>query len=100
MAQTKYELYFQEMLEQNRELFDEFISVHNEYVQDPEKWQQRFNEVGGIVQDVIRKYENRLCARSGNTGYGKYTIALADKFQAVVKRFFPKINMIGLEVSR
>lgn len=96
MSRSKYEIYFQEMLEQNRELFEKFIEVHNKYAEDPAEWQSEFNEVGGEALDVIRKYENRLCARSGNTGYGKYTTALSDKFQAIVKQYFPKIGQVGI----
>lgn len=99
MGRSKYELYFQEMLDQNRELFEEFIDIHNKYSEDPTRWQDKFNEVGSPVLDVIRKYENRLCAKSGNTGYGKYTMALADKFQAIVKQYFPKIGKVGLIVQ-
>lgn len=96
MARPKYEICFQEMLEQNRELFERFITLHNNYAIQPEKYQQEFNELGDEVLSVIRKYENRLCAKSGSTGYGKYTTALADKFQAIVKEYFPKISQIGI----
>lgn len=96
MARSKYEVYFQEMLEQNKDLFEKFVVVHNNYSTDPKKYQSEFNEIGDEVLDVIRKYENRLCAKSGNTGYGKYTTTLADKFQAIVKQYFPKIGQVGM----
>lgn len=99
MARSKYEVYFQEMLEQNRELFEEFIEIHNKYAENPKEWQEKFNEVGSPVLDVIRKYENRLCAKSGNTGYGKFTTTLADKFQAIVKQYFPKISQVGIIIQ-
>lgn len=85
------------MVEKNGELFDEFEWVHENYVKNPEKWQRTFNIVGEKILEVVRKYENILCGRSENSGYGMFSPKLAEKFQEELKIHFPKINFIGIE---
>lgn len=99
MAAAKYQQVFLEMLSQNQALFDSFRQVHDNYSKDPQKYQAEFNEVGEQVLDVVRRYENRLCNNSQNSGFGKFSTHLSDKFQSQVKAAFPKINLVGLNVS-
>ncbi|MDP3954958.1 MAG: hypothetical protein Q8Q15_01165 [bacterium] len=94
---TKYKQIYQEMLEQNKELFESFREIHDKYALDPKHWQHKFNEKGGVVLDVVRRYENRLCHHSEGSGYGQYTTSLAEKFQTEVRNHFPKIDSVGLE---
>ena len=94
---AKYQQFFEQMVAQNQELFDEFKKIHDGYLVDSKKWLEQFNEVGRDVQDVVRDYENRLCRSSENSGYGRYTTELATKFQAEVKKLFPKIDYVGAD---
>jgi hypothetical protein len=94
---TKFQQVFQLMINQNKETFDEFHKIHDLYSKDPAKYQEEFNKIGGDVQDLIRRYENILCSQSENTGYGKFSTKLSDKFHEEVKSVFPKIDCIGLE---
>ncbi len=96
---VKFKQVFQEMLSQNKKVFDDFKIIHDKYVSDPQTYQKQFNEEGEKILDIIRRYENRLCSHSQNTGYSKFTSSLADKFQQEVKNYLPKINSIGLEKS-
>ncbi len=98
VASAKYKQYIEDMLTQNYQLFDAFLEIHNKYMENPSEWQAQFNEVGSRAQDVIRKYENRLCATSEGSGYGKFASKLADNFQTEIKKYFPKIDFIGVEV--
>ena len=93
---VKYKAVYQEMVAQNRPLFENFKKVHDQYFMDPKKWQTEYNQVGETVQDIIRKYENRLCSHSENSGYGKFSSTLSDKFHEEIKKNFPKIDSIGL----
>jgi len=93
---VKYKQYFQEMLTQNKELFDSFGKIHSRYVLDPKIHQEEFNKKGEEVLDVIRKYENRLCRQTEGSVWGKFSTTLAEKFQAEVKSYFPKIDCVGL----
>ena len=82
------------MLEQNKGLFDEFRKIHNKYELDPEKYQDEFNLVGQAINDLIRKYENKVCGKSERSVYSKFSSSLADKFRAEVRKVFPKIDFI------
>lgn len=94
---TKYQQVVQLMLTQNKQLFDDFRKIHDAYAANPKQNQQKFNEIGLDVQDVIRRYENILCGHSENTGFSKFSTQLAEKFQAEIRSIFPKIDFVGLK---
>jgi len=95
---TKYKEYFQKMLDLEHEAFDSFREVHDEYMLDPQKMQDKFNEEGKKIQYIIRKYEDMLCNRSEGSGYGSYSGKLAEKFQNEIRKHFPKIDSIGIRI--
>lgn len=94
---TKHQQYFQDMLENNEELFAAFKKIHDEYDQDTKQLQKEFNETGEDVLTVIRKYENMLCSQSESGKYGKFSSKLSDKFWEAIRGKFPKIDFIGVE---
>lgn len=93
---AKYEEYYQLMLKQNEELFAQFREIHKKYEEDPQKYQDEFNQIGYDVQDVVGRFENMLCSQTEGSGKGKFSSALAEKFQAEIKKEFPKYTMIGM----
>jgi hypothetical protein len=93
---TKYQEYFQRMLQENKSLFDEFKNIHDRYGLEEEKLQKEFNEIGSKVQTVIRNWEDKLCGRSEGSGYASYSGNLAQKFQDEVRKVFPLIDNIGI----
>ena len=97
MAAPKFKEFYELMVKQNQEDFDEFKKAHDGFVKDPHKWKAKFNELGRDIQDTIRTYENRLCRQSEGSGNSKFSTHLAEKFQQEVKAHFPKINFIGME---
>ena len=96
---AKYKEYFDLMLQNNKELFENFKDIHDHYVMEPAKYQKTFNDYGKEILEVVQEYENRLCSKSEGAGFGAYSTKLADKFREEVKRYIPKINSIGLETS-
>lgn len=94
---AKFKQYFQMMLEDNKEMFENFKDIHDHYVMEPQKYQKLFNQYGQEILDIVQEYENRLCSKSEGGGYGKYSTALADKFRLEVKNYLPKVNSIGLQ---
>jgi len=97
LSMSKYQKYFQDMLDQHKELFDGFKKLHDAYVEDEKKWQKEFNEKGMDVLDVIRRYENMLCNQSEGGKYGKFSAKLSEKFWEPIRAHFPKIDFIGME---
>jgi hypothetical protein len=94
---SKYQQLFDEMLDQNRDIFEKFGKAHKNYTENPEIYQNEFDETGRDIQDIIRRYENRLCSKSESGGYGKYSTNLSEKFQKLVHERFPKIDFVGSE---
>lgn len=94
---TKYQQFFDDMIIANKQAFDEFRVVHDNFAKDPKKWKQEFDNLGRDVQDIIRRYEDRLCRHSESSGYGRYSGNLAEKFQEEVRKVFPKIDAVGME---
>lgn len=95
----KYKEYFKLMLDENRQIFDEFGELHLKYMQDTKKYQDEFNSKGQEILDIIRIYENRLCGTSESGGYARYSTKLADKFHEIIKINFPRIDSIGLQTA-
>jgi|SRR3972149_8162611 len=93
---VKYRQYFQKMLVDNKELFDSFKLLHDEYALNPDANQDKFNAQGEKIMAVIREYENRLCANTERGMYSKYSTQLAEKFQNEVRAHFPMVDRIGL----
>ena len=87
------------MLEDNKELFDSFKLLHDEYALNPSAFQDKFNTQGEKVMAVIREYENRLCANTERGMYSKYSTQLAEKFQNEVRTHFPMVDRIGLIID-
>ena len=92
-----YQKLFQEMLSTHKDLFTQFKDIHDRFAQDQNKYKKEFNEVGTQVLDVIRKYENILCGHSENSGYGKFSSNLSDKFWAEVRSYLPRIDFVGIQ---
>lgn len=94
---TKYRAAVQQMLEENRELFEEFKPIHDAYVLNPAANQAKYNTIGSTVMDVIRDYERKLCAKMGAGQYSKFSMNLSEKFMEEIKNIYPKIMFIGVE---
>ena len=94
---TKYKKYFDDMIAQNKELFESFRETHDNYVKSPKDWKDKFNSEGEKVLEVVKHYENLLCHHSENVGYGKFSTNLADKFWVEVRLHFPRIDFVGIK---
>jgi hypothetical protein len=93
---TKYKKAFTEMLEYNQKLFNEFKTTHDNYAKNPQTWKTQFNEQGTKALRIIRRYENILCSHSENSGYGKFSTTLSDKFWTEVRNYLPLIDQVEI----
>jgi hypothetical protein len=96
---TKYLQMFNEMVEKHEKEFDAFQEIHNKYMKDPKTWQDKFNDEGMKILDIIRVYENRLCGHMENTKNATYSANLAEKFRSEIKKYLPKLDMIGVKIT-
>jgi hypothetical protein len=96
---TKYLEIFKEMVEKYEKEFDDFQLLHDKYEKEPKKWQKEFNDEGGKIMEIVRVYENRLCGHMENTNNATYSAGLAEKFRNEIKRYLPKLDMIGVTIG-
>lgn len=90
---------FNEMVTKHETEFDAFQEIHDKYEKDPQKWQERFNDEGAKIMEIVREYENRLCGHMENTQNATYSANLAEKFRNEIKRYLPKLDMIGVKIT-
>jgi gamma-glutamylcysteine synthetase len=99
---AKYKEYTQRMMETNKEAFDRFRKIHDKYclMADKESFQDKYNEEGAKIMEIIEEWEQRLCSSSEKAGYGSYSGSLAEKFYEEIKKIFPMIDQIGLIIEK
>ncbi len=93
---TKYREYFERMITNEKEAFDEFTKLHMQYSLDQDGLQDKFNEEGTKIVIIIREWENKLCSTSEKAGYGGYTTNLSEKFWQEVRKSYPLIDYVGV----
>ena len=93
----KYQTIFARMLDENKELFDNFTQVHEAYILNPDANKARFNTLGREVMDVIRSYERILCGKTESGQYGKFSSNLSQKFWDEVRKVYRKIDFVGVQ---
>ena len=87
------------MISENKDIFDDFKTVHDKYILDEDKWQDELNIKGKKVQDLVREYEDRLCRNTERGMYSSYSAGLSEKFQGEVRRLFPMFDHIGITIE-
>lgn len=97
---TKYKETVKQMLDQNKEIFAEFRKLHDEYALNSDELQEKYNTEGKKIMEIVRLYEDRLCGHAEGSGYAAYSGNLAEKFQQEVRKVFPKIDWIGIKVTK
>ncbi len=91
---AKYQKVFKQMIEENSTLFGEFKKLHDEFSDNKEELEEEFNQTGTKVLRVIRRYEDALCSKSENTGFGKFSENLSEKFWEEIRAVFPHIDAV------
>ncbi|MBW7955553.1 hypothetical protein H3C66_02365 [Patescibacteria group bacterium] len=94
---TKYKQYYQEMSDQNEELFHRFDEIHQGYLTDRKAWSAKFHQVGQEVVEIMRDWERRLCSSMERGANGVYSMKLADKFWDEVKKRYSRIELVGVK---
>ena len=84
------------MLDDNSKLFTNFKQTHDNYSQNKTEWKDKYNEEGTKILRIIRRYEDSLCSRSENSGFGKFSSNLSEKFWEEIRAQFPLIDEIQI----
>jgi hypothetical protein len=99
MSQTKYREYYEKMVAENRQLFDEFLKVNDRFKQDQVANAAEFHQVGQKVVDKIREFDRRLCSAMGRGVFSTYSQKLSEKFWDLARQDFDQIDMVGVKVK-
>ncbi|MCS7317646.1 MAG: hypothetical protein NZZ41_04970 [Candidatus Dojkabacteria bacterium] len=90
---------FNQMLEENKELFNEFKQLNQDFdinKSNPE-FRLRFNKIGEKILDIIRRYENILCSRTeSNASKYIYSSRLSEMFWKLARKNFKYIDEVGM----
>lgn len=84
----------------NERLLARFKPIHDGFATDPATWEEQFHTVGRDVLDAIRDWERRLCAGTERGNFAQYSVKLAEKYWDEVKKDFPLIEQVGLQVKK
>ena len=95
----KFTQIFNKMLDDHSEKFEEFLLIHEQYKFDNKKHQSEFNRIGKPILEIIRDYENRLCSGMERGVFGKYSDKVSEKFWDRVKKEFPLVELVGVEIE-
>ncbi len=96
---TKYKKYFQQMMDANAVEFAAFRPIHDGYKLDRKKWSKDFHEKGQKVIEIVRDWEQRLCAGMERGHNAVYSSKLAEKFWGEVRTQFSHIELVGVKSS-
>lgn len=88
------------MLEEHHDQFTKFKQIHDAYQLNRSQLQSEFNAIGKEIMEVIREYEDRLCAGMERGMYGKYSDKVSQKFWDRVKKEYPLIELVGVEIVK
>ena len=87
------------MIDQHKELFNSFMTIHDKYGTDQEKYQEEFNKIGEQILEIVKIWEEKLCAKSESGGYGNFSHNLASKFHELLKKDFSYIDFVGCKIG-
>ncbi len=87
MALTKYEKHYREMIDINKDLFDELK------LKSKSPKSEEFREIQLKAVRVARRSEDRLCSKMENTKNSNFSTVLADKFWSLIRADYPEIDL-------
>jgi hypothetical protein len=94
---SKYKKHFTTMVNEYHDFFTDFKALHDTLAAGDESVRDDFNEKGQKILKIIRRYDNELCSKSENSGFGKFSTNLSEKFWEEVRIYLPLIDQIPLE---
>jgi hypothetical protein len=97
---TKFKQYYQQMWDANKEPLAKFMDIHDRYQKDRYTNQTEFNTVGKQVREIMEDWDQRLCKQMEKGSNGVFSSKVSEKFWTEVKKDFPLIELVGVEILR
>lgn len=89
---VKYKAYIKNLIEKEKDLFENFKKAHFDYEQG--KNADQFHKIGSEVVKKLKQTEDKLCLQTETGQYNKYSNQLSEKFWEEVRRLYPKIDEV------
>ncbi len=96
---VKYKQVIQELYDEHKDVFEAFKKLHDVYAKDQEKHQKKYNKDGMVALELIRDAEQKLCHGMEKGMYASYSSQLATKFWQEIKKTYPLIDFVGVEIQ-
>jgi hypothetical protein len=96
---AKFKQYFDQMFEQNREEFMQFMILNEQYRSDKRLMKSEFDKKGENVVKIVKEWEDKLCKTMERGENGAYSAKLGEKFQSEVGKYFPFIHEVGVNIQ-
>ena len=84
------------MVNEYHDLFTGFKAIHDKLASGDESVREEFNEKGRKILRIVRRYDDELCSKSENSGFGKFSENLSELFWGEVRLYLPKIDEVPL----
>ncbi len=88
MATPKYKKYYDLLIVENQELFEE-ISTLFAKLEKNASLQEEFDDLRRKVIRVIAKYEDQLCSKTERTKFANFSTGLSEKFWELIRLDYP-----------
>lgn len=98
---TKYAKYYQQMWESHKDDLAAFQDIHDVYKanQRDNSAKQKFDDIGKKARAVMEDWDARLCQQMERGKNGVFSAKVSEKFWAEVKKDFPLVDLVGVEIS-
>lgn len=90
----KYKETLKNLFEEEKELFQEFKKIHDNYIKNNKQFEKDFNKLGSEVLKKLKHHEDVLCAQTERGRYNKFSSQLSEKYWAEVKKHFSAIDSV------
>lgn len=98
---TKYEKYYQQMWDTHKSDLSSFQEVHDQYQANQRNMtiKQEFDRVGKTVRTIMEEWDARLCQQMEKGKNSVFSSKVSEKFWSEVKKDFPLVDLVGVEIS-
>lgn len=102
MSKARYKVIFEELWDKNKEMFQQFFILNNEYA-DPKKRQSLendFQNLGKKVQKILQEGENDLCSYMEKGNNRVFSTKVSEKYWDEIRKYFRFIDQVGVVTKR
>lgn len=96
MAKSKSQQTYELLKKNQAKVWQQFAAIHQQFSDNPKKYQVEFNRIGRDFVSLVRSYERRLCASMERTNNAVYSTGVSETYWKLIRRDFPLIDQVGI----